>query len=142
MVYDGRILKIAGRGKVVTIDLTIIRLQNCEICEKLAKKMFCTLSKNTNLQKAINLKVIDFDSFESGTLRPRVFPTLIAYKNGVPRLGWEGFAAMAPEEIQDAMVLDVLRQAAALADEPDDAPSGEANSAAGAARSEADGDAP
>lgn len=76
------------------------------------------------------------------SVRPRAFPTIIAYLDGVPKLGWEGFAAMAPEEIQDAMVLDVLQQAAALADESDEAPSGEANDAAGAARPEADGGAP
>jgi thioredoxin-like negative regulator of GroEL len=67
-------------------------------------------------------------------IRPRVVPTVIAFLDGVPALGWEGFAAMAPDEIQDAMVLDVLRQAAALsnASEGQTSPDTDATMEAGA----------
>lgn len=40
----------------------------------------------------------------------RGFPTLIAFIGDEPRLGWEGFAATAPQEIQQSDIIDVLEQ--------------------------------
>ncbi len=44
-------------------------------------------------------------------VRPRLFPTVIVFQDGVAKLGWEGFAALAPEEIKDSLVLDAYSQA-------------------------------
>jgi thioredoxin-like negative regulator of GroEL len=41
-------------------------------------------------------------------IRPRVFPTVIALKDGKAILGWEGFAAMSTTEISDAIVREAL----------------------------------
>jgi hypothetical protein len=46
---------------------------------------------------------------------PRMFPTVVAFVEGIPKAGWEGFAAMSPHEIQDASVLEVLHATLHLA---------------------------
>jgi hypothetical protein len=105
---------------VLKIELLVFQLSGCVVCKKLQ-----LVVENYWVRVAGQVSIFWVDEMTirpdfAYNARPRVFPTVIAYKNGVPRLGWEGFAVMAPEEIQDAMVLDVLLQAAALADEPDD----------------------
>jgi hypothetical protein len=92
--------------------VTIYKVANCRACQSLVaafRRVFGQVSK------PIALDVIEVtDELAAGTTlasRIKAYPTVIASLDGVPALGWEGFATMAPEEIQDAMVLDVLRQA-------------------------------
>jgi len=66
--------------------------------------------------------IIAFDHFESDSprpeelekIQPRVFPTVIAFKDGVPMLGWEGFATMATHDISIEIVSEALNEVLAL----------------------------
>jgi hypothetical protein len=104
------------------IDCVMYTVRGCGVCVALKKVISTVLTNPANSLIASQLQFHDVDVEEISELghaegvRPRMVPTLIAYKDGVATLGWEGFAAMQPTEIQESVVLDVLGQAAALAD--------------------------
>jgi hypothetical protein len=108
--------------KFKKIDCVIFKLDYCVACETLQSFVNEILNDDSNnrLQQRLNIHIWrhgDLCTFSPAALvRPRLLPTLIAYKNDIATLGWEGFAAMEPHEIQAEIVLDVLEQAAALAD--------------------------
>lgn len=100
----------------------LVLLQNgCSVCIELVKVFKELDIKSFELSIEINFLTGNGRDFTKIGLMPRVIPTVLAYKNGKLRLGWEGFAALAPDEIKREMVEDVLRQVAALADEDEGA---------------------
>lgn len=106
------------------IDCIIFSLDDCAVCAALQNVVNSVIkaSSNSNLKQRLDIHIWHYGdpcTFPPAAMvRPRLLPTLIAFKDGVARLGWEGFAAMAPSEIQADIVREVLEQAAALADEP------------------------
>ncbi len=100
------------------IELIILGLSGCLACDKL-KTLLDQLYDQPEFKK-ITIKYLYVKSAKdlaNLNLKIKLFPTLLAYKNSKLCLGWEGFAAFAPDEIKCEMVEDVLRQVAALADE-------------------------
>ena len=104
--------------------ICIVMIAGCGVCEKLCILLDRMIKEFNSNDKNITIKieyimVTSILKAEKYTKYIRVFPTIFAYKNKNLRLGWEGFAALAPDEIKHEMVEDVLRQVAALADEDD-----------------------
>lgn len=102
------------------VELYIFLLEGCSVCIFLLEILYDIIikSKNINFQiKEIRIKKIR-DILGYG-ICIRVAPTIIAFKHGRPRLGWEGFAALAPDAVKREMVEDVLRQVAELTNEDD-----------------------
>lgn len=108
--------------KISSLEIVLYSLEGCEACNKL-KEVFKTVFQRGEFSD-ISFKVQFLeDGYESiGSIRPRCYPTVIAFIDGTPKLGWEGFALMAPNEIQEASVIEVLQASTELtrfmADEP------------------------
>jgi hypothetical protein len=104
------------------VDIVIFSLVGCGVCTSL-KHMIAyglTCPSATELRNRFRFHEVYpdvFTEFEPASrVQPRMFPTVIAYRDEVALLGWEGFAVMEPHEIQESLVLEVLEQAAALID--------------------------
>jgi hypothetical protein len=120
------------------IDLVLYKISSCEVCRVLAFKFsqissleqfreivisYCNFARaeiseqssseqNTVPGKAIAVQIDGLANPELVlSVRPRAFPTVIAFVDGAPKAGWEGFAMMAPQEIQDASIHEVLQSA-------------------------------
>lgn len=95
--------------KGLRLEIVLYSLEGCEACIKL-KEVFQTVFQRGDFSD-INFKLQFLeDGYESiGGIRPRCYPTVIAFMDGTPKLGWEGFALMAPSEIQEASVIEVLQ---------------------------------
>jgi hypothetical protein len=102
------------------VDIVIFSLVGCGVCASL-KQMIAQVMKSSNIIEHRNrlrfhevYPEIYPEFAPASRVRPRMFPTVIAYRDDVPLLGWEGFAVMEPGEIQESIILEVLEQAAAL----------------------------
>jgi hypothetical protein len=98
------------------IDLVIFTINGCLACSALVLKVEKILADQLlyGIENVINLHVLDHGEeitfLPARLVQPRGFPTVIAYRDGIATLGWEGFAMMAPNEIQEHLVLEVIRQ--------------------------------
>lgn len=98
------------------IKLVLFSLIDCVACEGLKKEIQRVISDPV-------YRIIAFDTVHYGTLeadryptiRPRVFPTVIAFSDTEARLGWEGFASMAPSDISDSIIREALDATLSLA---------------------------
>ncbi|OYU77244.1 MAG: hypothetical protein CFE32_06650 [Alphaproteobacteria bacterium PA3] len=95
--------------KSSSLEIVLYSLEGCEACIKL-KEVFQTVFQRGDFSDiSFKLQFLE-DGHESiGGIRPRCYPTVIAFMDGTPKLGWEGFALMAPNEIQEASVIEVLQ---------------------------------
>lgn len=119
------------------VDLAIYTLEGCSVCatlKKIATELaglgdfdsvtlsFChyirverSVSHEQNSLPSFEILCCGLADFQAATkIKPRVFPTVIAFVSTQPRAGWEGFAAMSPSEIQQASVREVFEQAASI----------------------------
>lgn len=107
--------------KMSNLRILIVSLQGCEACNQLIY-FINELVMVSDTSKPILIEVLNISNPYELALKKlniKLFPTILAFKNSKIVLGWEGFAALAPDEIKREMVEDVLRQVAALADEDD-----------------------
>jgi hypothetical protein len=102
------------------IDCVLFSIKDCYVCTALETKIRTILSResNTFLSDRLNFWSVQPETRPPNPailqVRPRVVPTLLAFKNNIAVLGWEGFATMESHEIKDRVVFDVLNQAANL----------------------------
>lgn len=107
---------------MLKIDCVIFKLEDCAACSRLMDVLGGVLDDHSKSDLKHKLAIHSWyygspcTFSPAAMVRPRLFPTLIAFKDGIARLGWEGFALVAPSEIQADMVLEILEHAAALAD--------------------------
>lgn len=108
----------------MNILVKVIILDGCVVCDFLTGILNEVHRQDcyNNVMQIDVVKISNRVDLSKIGLNIKLFPTLLAYKNNKLRLGWEGFAALAPDEIKREMVEDVLRQVAALADECDGEP--------------------
>jgi hypothetical protein len=98
------------------VDIVVFSLPGCAACVKLKQMIANVMSDAHDTRFARMLRFHEIVSgeqhefFPAREVQPRMFPTLIAYCNDSPILGWEGFALMAASEIQEAHVREVLEQ--------------------------------
>jgi thioredoxin-like negative regulator of GroEL len=102
------------------VELVVFSLSGCLLCEQLKTIIRGLLDepKNSHLQNGIRVSYSEggeeSEYAPANFVTPRMFPTVIAFVNGRPLSGWEGFAAMEPNEIQVSLVRMVLEDALAL----------------------------
>lgn len=107
-------------GQEVQLNIVMFVLEGCAACHALRANFERVLSRESmaDRKKMVAVHTVQYGNscdFEPAALvRPRVFPTLIVYNAKEPVFGWEGFALMAPEDIQEDIVFDVLTQIFAL----------------------------
>jgi thioredoxin-like negative regulator of GroEL len=97
------------------LQMVLFTLRGCRACARLQKIL-------KKIQKESRYQQIELLCFENSAIRPlelakispRVFPTVIALKDGKAMLGWEGFASMSTTEISDAIVREALEAVLAL----------------------------
>jgi hypothetical protein len=122
------------------VDLVVYTLSGCVLCKHLATRIeilasakafsqlrvsYCHTTLSTDRNK-LGQETSDMATFGTTEIfglanpamvvqiQPRLFPTVVAFHDDKAKAGWEGFAAISPSDIQDASVLEVLRQAASL----------------------------
>ncbi len=111
-----RALKLCGLTGCNPIDLVLYSAPKCQICEALKVKIKALFENDTgiDLHSLISFHEAPFgvsSSFEHSILVvPRMLPTLVAFQNESPILGWEGFASKAQDDIQDDAIVAVIVQ--------------------------------
>jgi hypothetical protein len=48
------------------------------------------------------------------SIKPRLFPTVVAFLDGEPKLGWEGFTSLDPSDLKQSIVYEVWNAASKL----------------------------
>lgn len=106
----------------MAIQLVIYTISGCLTCKVLIES-FDKIAKHPD-QTSCGIEIVVRNRGEDevtcgsddhiGNVRPRIFPTVIVFQDGVAKLGWEGFAALAPNEIKEALALDAYSQAVNL----------------------------
>jgi hypothetical protein len=98
------------------VHLVICSLDQCVPCQLLKNTVDMQLNGKTKWTRIEGANGLP----ETIKPSPRVFPTVIAYLDLVPRLGWEGFSNLHPSEGCYEEVLDILEQSEGLLtiDEP------------------------
>jgi hypothetical protein len=98
----------------VKLDLVVFSLKGCRSCSAL-KNRLTEFYADTQLSHLHDLVCIHFALFgehceyaPAAMVLPRMYPTLILYRNGVAIFGWEGFASLRPQEIQHAQITDLF----------------------------------
>jgi hypothetical protein len=110
------------RVRVLSVECVLYSVRSCALCKVLQEIIIELLAspENAHIANKLSIRVMYTDEADQKRfnkyIKPRMVPTVIAYKDNVPKLGWEGFAAMEPSEIQKIIVLDVLTQAAELSE--------------------------
>lgn len=109
--------EVANFGRL-QIHCLVYMLEGCRACHALEANFRKVIEKNETAKACIDMKYLNyqFDPRTAEAGGPRVFPTVIVYQDGTPKLGWEGFANLAPNEIQEDMVVDVVSQMLQLID--------------------------
>jgi hypothetical protein len=85
------------------VSVVIYTLPNCAVCSKLWQTIedLEQLGELEGLE--INVIKAEFGEPKAAyyhDITPRMFPTVIAFLDKKAALGWEGFAAFAPHEIE------------------------------------------
>jgi hypothetical protein len=105
---------VGGQVDTRDVRLVLYGLKGCLACSALETVFFEVSNEPFFAAIKVDVIVCDGDMSRFGTVRPRFFPTIIAFVDGAAKLGWEGFAHMSASEIQKTNVKEVFEQTKSL----------------------------
>lgn len=111
--YSNALSERKAAGGVFLVGIGLIGCSACSALKQMLENVIATRVPPV----PIDLLWFDIASREELStigLQVRLFPTLIAFKDTQPKLGWEGFAVLAPSEISAELVTEALNQVDAL----------------------------
>ena len=91
------------------VEIRIFTIDKCLTCITLINA-FRRLAPMFDL----DIRIAKVSPRQKTAINIRMFPTVIVFLDGVPKLGWEGFASLEPHAIQDEIVMEALEQAQSL----------------------------
>jgi hypothetical protein len=124
-IQADRLQEVLGSCKSQVV-LVGFGLESCLVCSHLMWTLLRVIGFPTNQSvpsswhtEAVGVSVLWIEvcnpnDLASINLNIRLFPTLVAFLNMTPTLGWEGFAALEPSQIKEEIVRAAVFEAVSL----------------------------